>query len=60
MKAGDPKRGIQNASNTMIILNRSKRTLDKVKVYPGEYLLFDNTPENQKRFSRNDDLNKNN
>jgi len=59
VKAGS-ERGIQNANNTMIILNRSKRNFGKVEVYPGEFILTDNTPENQDRFERNDDLNKNN
>jgi len=59
VKAGN-KKGIQGANNTMIILNRSCRTLGNVDIYPGEFILTDNTPENQARFERNDDLNKNN
>jgi len=59
VKAGN-KEGIQGANNTMIILNRSCRTFGNIDLYPGEFILTDNTPENQARFERNDDLNKNN
>ncbi len=55
VKAGTPD-GIQGQHETMIIINRAKRIISEVEVLPGEYLLFNNSEENMKRFERNDDL----
>lgn len=59
VKAGDES-GIQGADGMMLTVNRSKRRIGNIHVYPGEYLLNFNSEENQARFVRNDDLNKNN
>ena len=52
--------GIQGENETMVTVNRSKRRIGNIHVYPGEYLLNFNSEENQARFERNDDLNVNN
>jgi tetrahydrodipicolinate N-succinyltransferase len=52
--------GIQGQNETMVTVNNAVRTIHGITVYPGEFLLNTNTPENQARFDRNDDLNSNN
>lgn len=61
VKAGSDD-GIQGQNETMIIINRSRRNIPgtNVKLYPGEYLLYNNSEDNQSRFARNDDLNSKN
>lgn len=57
VKAGS-KEGIHGHNETMIVFNNSRRNIPgtNVKLYPGEYLLYNNSEENQSRFARNEDL----
>ena len=48
--------GIQGKDSQMITLNRARRMFKGAEIYPGEYILMDNTEENQARFARNNDL----
>jgi tetrahydrodipicolinate N-succinyltransferase len=59
VKTGNPN-SIQGQDETMVILNRAYRTVSGIQTFPGEYLLFKNSPENQARFDRNIDLTGNN
>ena len=59
VKAGDSN-GIQSKDSLMITINSSVRQYHEMTIYPGEYLLHDNSEENQKRFENNDDLTSNN
>lgn len=59
VKAGS-KEGIQGADNIMVTVNRARRRVGNTWIYPGEYILTNNSEENRSRFERNDDLNANN